>query len=86
MILRGVPGECFDEMNTLPGRVAEVLHQPNTVSVADQQAQHGGIAVHRFDGDGGEAVLAGPRFLGFQQALRQARLALRGQHAAEPAV
>ena len=31
-------------------------------------------------------MFSGPGFLGFQQLLRQARLAVRGQHAAEPTI
>lgn len=32
----------LDEVDALPGRVAKVLRQPNLVSIAYQQTQHGG--------------------------------------------
>ena len=79
MALQGALRQGFDEVNALQGRGAKVLHGGYPVSIADQQAQQGGIAVHRFHRDGGTTVFSGPCFLAIQQAVR-------GQHAAELAI
>ena len=84
--LQGALRQWIDEVNALPGPVAEVLHGAYPISIADQQMQHGGIAVHRFHRDGGKTVFSGPCFLAIQQTLRQPRLAVGGQHATEPAI
>lgn len=76
----------FDKVNALVRRVAKVLDGAYLIIIADQQAQHDGIAVHRLDGDGRKVVFTGPRFLAFQQTLRQSDFPVRGQHAAQPAI
>ena len=73
-------------MYALPGRVSKVLHCAYPIPFADQQAPHGRVAVHRFHGDGRKALCTGPGFLAFQRALRQACLAVRGQHTAQSAI
>ncbi|WP_133250760.1 hypothetical protein [Janthinobacterium sp. 78] len=69
----------IDEVNALPGWVAKVFHGTYPMAIADQQAQLGGIAVHRFHCEGGKTVFSAPCFLAIQQAVR-------GQHAAELAI
>ena len=53
-------------MNALPGWVAKVFHGTYPIAIADQQAQHGGIAVHRFHCEGGKTVFSAPSLLAIQ--------------------
>lgn len=72
MVLQGALSLGIDEVNALPGWVAKVFHGTYPIAIADQQAQHGGIAVHRFHCEGGETVFSAPCFLAIQHATESA--------------
>jgi hypothetical protein len=42
--LQGPLSQGIDEVNALSGWVAKVFHGTYPIAIADQQAQHGGIA------------------------------------------